>query len=100
MEQKNYRIVPMNGDHLDQIERLERLCFSRPWNRRMLAEELPGVKVMTQDEIGLSSDAKEAIAFAIMGNETMYGYPSNVCSATGASRPVILGNITPAPRKE
>ncbi|MBR5136167.1 MAG: anhydro-N-acetylmuramic acid kinase [Rikenellaceae bacterium] len=68
--------------------------------RRMLAEELPGVKVMTQDEIGLSSDAKEAIAFAIMGNETMYGYPSNVCSATSASRPVILGNITPAPRKE
>lgn len=40
MEQKNYRIVPMNGDHLEQIERLERLCFSRPWNRRMLAEEL------------------------------------------------------------
>jgi len=40
MEQKNYRIVPMNGDHLEEIERLERLCFSRPWNRRMLAEEL------------------------------------------------------------
>ena len=30
----------MPGDHLEQIERLERLCFSRPWNRRMLAEEL------------------------------------------------------------
>ena len=41
MEQKmHYRVVPMNGDHLDEIERLERLCFSRPWNRRMLAEEL------------------------------------------------------------
>jgi len=40
MEQKHYRIVPMNGDHLEEIERLERLCFSRPWNRRMLAEEL------------------------------------------------------------
>lgn len=36
----NIRIVPMNADHLDQIERLERICFSRPWNRRMLAEEL------------------------------------------------------------
>ena len=67
---------------------------------RRIVDELPDVKVVTQDEIGLSSDAKEAIAFAIMGNETMYGYPSNVCSATGASRPVILGNITPAPRKE
>ena len=34
------RIVPMNADHLDEIERLERICFSRPWSRRMLAEEL------------------------------------------------------------
>ena len=46
MEQKNYRIVPMNGDHLDEIERLERLCFSRPWNRRMLAEELEKMENM------------------------------------------------------
>ncbi len=36
----NIRIVPMNADHLDEIERLERICFSRPWSRRMLAEEL------------------------------------------------------------
>ena len=36
----NIRIVPMNADHLEAIERLERICFSRPWNRRMLAEEL------------------------------------------------------------
>ena len=68
--------------------------------RRMLAEELPNVEVTTQEQIGLSSDAKEAIAFAIMGNETLHGHPSNVCSATGASRHVILGNITPAPNKE
>lgn len=34
------RIVPMNADHLDELERLERICFSRPWSRRMLAEEL------------------------------------------------------------
>ena len=34
------RIVPMNADHLDELERLERLCFSRPWSKRMLAEEL------------------------------------------------------------
>ena len=68
--------------------------------RRMLADELPNVEVTTQDQIGLSSDAKDAIAFAIMGNETLHGYPSNVCSATGASHHVILGNITPAPNKE
>lgn len=34
------RIVPMNADHLDQVAELERICFSTPWSRNMLAEEL------------------------------------------------------------
>jgi ribosomal-protein-alanine N-acetyltransferase len=34
------RIVPMNGDHLDEVAELERICFSVPWSRNMLAEEL------------------------------------------------------------
>ena len=34
------RIVPMTADHLDDVARLEQICFSRPWSRRMLAEEL------------------------------------------------------------
>ena len=34
------RIVPMTADHLDEVARLEQICFSRPWSRRMLAEEL------------------------------------------------------------
>ena len=33
-------IVPMNGDHLDEVAELERICFSTPWSRNMLAEEL------------------------------------------------------------
>ena len=36
----NIRIVPMTADHLDALEQLERTCFSRPWSRKMLAEEL------------------------------------------------------------
>ena len=40
MSEKQIRIVPMNADHLDELERLERICFSRPWSRRMLGEEL------------------------------------------------------------
>lgn len=58
-----------------------------------------GIEVLTQEEIGYSSDAKEAIAFAILGNETIHGNTSNVPSATGASIDVILGNITPKPNK-
>ncbi|PEJ57727.1 anhydro-N-acetylmuramic acid kinase [Bacillus sp. AFS002410] len=54
-------------------------------------------KVLVQEDIGFSSDAKEAIAFAILANETLNGLPSNVPGATKANRLVILGNITPKP---
>lgn len=36
----NIKIVPMTADHLEELEKLERICFSRPWSRKMLAEEL------------------------------------------------------------
>lgn len=61
---------------------------------RMLVEMLEGIEVKTQEDIGYSSDAKEAIAFVILGNETMHKSFSNVPGATGASQKVILGNIT------
>ena len=35
-----YHIVPMAGEHLEQVEAIERLCFPDPWSRNMLAEEL------------------------------------------------------------
>lgn len=34
------QIVPMNGDHLDEVAELERVCFPDPWSRNMLKEEL------------------------------------------------------------
>ncbi len=34
------QIVPMNGDHLDEVAELERVCFPDPWSRDMLKEEL------------------------------------------------------------
>ncbi len=70
-------------------------------NKTLLAylrEELPNITIVTQDDIGLSSDAKEAVAFVILGNETLHSSFSNVPSATGAREKVILGNITPSPR--
>ncbi|NLU24234.1 MAG: ribosomal protein S18-alanine N-acetyltransferase [Clostridiales bacterium] len=33
-------VIPMTADHLDELARLEKICFSRPWSRQMLAEEL------------------------------------------------------------
>jgi ribosomal-protein-alanine N-acetyltransferase len=40
MEKMQVNVVPMTADHLEELERLERICFSRPWSRKMLAEEL------------------------------------------------------------
>ncbi len=63
---------------------------------RILKARLSGVKVFSSDQYGIPHNAREAIAFAILGNETLCGTPANVPSATGARHPVLLGNITPA----
>jgi len=63
---------------------------------KMLQKGIPDVTVRTSDQYGIASKAREAIAFAILGNETICGTPSNVPQATGASRSVVLGKITPA----
>jgi len=61
---------------------------------KMLAEQLEPVPVKTSDEFGLGIEAKEAVAFAVLAYETWHKRPGNLPSATGASRAVILGNIT------
>jgi len=60
----------------------------------MIKRALPHIAGKRQEDLGYSSDAKEAVAMAILGNQTLNRQPSNVPSATGASKPVILGNIT------
>lgn len=60
---------------------------------RMLAEALPGVRVETHEAIGMNSDAKEAIAFALLANDCVLGLPTNVPGATGG-RPAVLGKVT------
>ena len=43
------------------------------------------------------SDAKEAVAFAILANETVSGNCANLPQVTGSSQPTMLGKITPVP---
>jgi anhydro-N-acetylmuramic acid kinase len=59
-----------------------------------LAGYLPGVAISTSSEHGVDTDAKEAVAFAVLAHATWKRRPGNLPSATGASRPVILGDIT------
>lgn len=47
------------------------------------------------DDMGIPSDAKEAVAFALIGYLTAHGLPGNVPSCTGARGPRVLGVITP-----
>jgi len=58
-----------------------------------LAAALAPVRVRTLAELGVVPEAKEAYAFALLAYETWMRRPGNVPSATGASRPVILGKI-------
>jgi len=60
-----------------------------------LAGFLPGVDISTSTDHGIDADAKEAIAFAVLAHETWRQKPSNLPSATGARRAVVLGSITP-----
>ncbi|WP_086312240.1 anhydro-N-acetylmuramic acid kinase [Enterococcus sp. 7F3_DIV0205] len=60
----------------------------------MIKSELAGVNVLIQEDIGFSSDAKEAIAMAVLANQTLENCPGNVPSATGAKRSVPLGSVT------
>lgn len=64
---------------------------------KYLRNQLPGVTVKTADELGLPAEAKEAVAFALLAAATLDGEPSNVPAATGASRRVVLGSVTPRP---
>lgn len=53
-----------------------------------------GLQVRASDELGLPSEAKEAAAFALLAYETWHKRPSNVPSATGAKKPVVLGKLS------
>ncbi len=59
-----------------------------------LEKLLPYVQVLTSDSLGISSDFKEAIGFAILGFNTLNKIPSSIPSVTGCKSPQILGKIS------
>jgi len=61
----------------------------------MIKAATPDITWRRIDELGLPSDSKEAIAFALLGYQTVHGRPGTVPTCTGASHAAVLGCITP-----
>jgi anhydro-N-acetylmuramic acid kinase len=64
---------------------------------KFIQDDIGEIPLLTTDDLGVKSDAKEAIAFALLGAATLDEIASNVPSATGARRGVVLGSVTPRP---
>ncbi len=62
---------------------------------RWLRAAVPDVRVLTTDDLGIPAQAKEAVAFAVLGFLSWNGLPGSVTAATGARHPAILGTIQP-----
>jgi len=67
---------------------------SNPVIMELLGALIPA-RVISSDEIGIDGDNKEALVFALLAHESWHARAGNLPSLTGASRAVILGDITP-----
>jgi anhydro-N-acetylmuramic acid kinase len=63
---------------------------------KMIQREVEGlgISVAASDAAGVPSQAKEAIAFAVLAYQTWHHETSNIPGATGAARPVVLGKVS------
>jgi anhydro-N-acetylmuramic acid kinase len=93
------RFVPRTAAHRKQAGRQMIVSgggAKNPTLMSMLRDAVTplGIKLHFSDEFGLPTEAKEAVAFALLAHETWHRRPSNVPSATGAKRAAILGKIS------
>ncbi|MDY6939982.1 MAG: anhydro-N-acetylmuramic acid kinase [Cyanobacteriota bacterium] len=87
----SYRQLPQMPDRI-------LLCGGGAKNRYLkqrLQLHLESTQISTTDEMGLSADFKEAIAFAVLAYWHAGEIPGNLPSVTGATRAVVLGQMCP-----
>ena len=58
-----------------------------------LRERLNGIQLSVTDNYGIPIDSKEAVAFALLANETIFGNCANIPSVTGAESSSPIGKI-------
>ena len=88
--QMHVRIVPMTADHLDEVAELERICFSAPWSRKMLAEELDNA--LSAMLVALDDDGK-VVGYAGVQVILDEGYITNVAVRPECRRQGIAGKL-------
>ncbi len=84
------RIVPMNADHLDEIAELERVCFSTPWSRNMLAEELDNACAAFLTAL---DDSGRVVGYAGVQVVLDEGYITNVAVRPDCRRQGVAGKL-------
>ena len=80
-------VFPLSGGHIDDLI-VAGGGAKNPVLMQMLRDRLPGSEVRAYEHL----DAKEAMAMALIANDSILGLPTNVGSLTGAT-PTILGKI-------
>ncbi len=89
-EKMHVRIVPMTADHLDEVAELERICFTTPWSRNMLAEELDNY--LSAFLVALDDNDKVA-GYAGLQAVLDEGYITNVAVRPDCRRQGIAGKL-------
>lgn len=88
---KQVKIVPMAAEHLDRLEQLERMCFSRPWSKKMLAEELDNQCAAFL--VAVEPETEKAVGYAgllVVANE---GYITNVAVDPSCRRQGVAAQL-------
>jgi anhydro-N-acetylmuramic acid kinase len=89
-------IVHSYRSFLPQMPEMVILCGGGSRNlylKQRLQALLKSVPILATDEVGVSADFKEAIAFAVLAYWRCLGIPGNLPQVTGARAAVPLGDI-------
>ena len=88
---KQVKIVPMAAEHLDRLEQLERMCFSRPWSKKMLAEELDNQCAAFL--VAVELETEKAVGYAGLLVVADEGYITNVAVDPSCRRQGVAAQL-------
>ena len=88
---KQVNIVPMAAEHLDRLEQLERMCFSRPWSKKMLAEELDNQCAAFL--VAVEPETEKAVGYAGLLVVADEGYITNVAVDPSCRRQGVAAQL-------